>query len=495
MNILLVFPELMDWFWDFKESLRFINKKATFPPLGILTAAALLPSNWNRRFLDLNVQKISDDDLAWADYVFISAMLVQHESVQNIISQCKQAGKKVVAGGPLFDSDWERYEGIDHFILNEAELTMPLFLADLQNGKAKRIYRTTEYPDITRSPVPSWDLLDMNQYDVIGIQSSRGCPNNCDFCNVTVLYGNRIRTKTTRQILAELDRLYDLGWRKNVYFVDDNFIGTKKRIKEEVLPAIINWRKGKKGMPFQTFATVNLADDEDLMRLMHEAGFNCVFVGIETTDEDTLTECNKPLNKNRNMLESVRRIQRAGMRVQGGFIVGFDNDTPAVFQQQIDFIQESGIPVAKVNQLHAFPGTRLYERMLQEGRIRKDITYNMDESEVTNIVPRMGLEAFQAGYKNLMSRIYSPRPYYTRLRVFLSDLKKPKVQSPLELQYILGFFRSIYHIGIKGVERRHYWPFLFWTIFRRPSLFPMAITLTIYGVHLRKVCERYELNS
>jgi len=490
MNILLVFPQLMDWFWNFREALRFIRKEAVFPPLGLMTVAALLPAEWNKRLVDLNAQRLSQQDFEWADYVFISAMFVQRDYINDLLPRCKKAGCKVVAGGPLFTTNWSDYPEVDHFVLNEAELTLPLFLADLKTGSPKRIYTTTDYPDMRQSPLPLWHLASLDRYDVMSIQYSRGCPNRCDFCNVSQVFGKRYRTKSAAQIIAELDNLYALGWRKNVYFIDDNLIGNKKEIKHEILPALIRWRKGKSGMPFQSFATIDLADDGELMQLMYEAGFNCVFVGIESPDEGSLNECNKYLNKNRDLLDSVRRIHRAGIRMQGGFIVGFDNDTPDIFQKQIDFIQESGVVAAKVNQLYAFQGTALYERLREEGRLRTDIAHRADESETTNIIPKMGLDVFQEGYRKLMLKIYSPGPYYERIITFLREFKKPKYQSPLELQYILAFFRSIYRIGMIGPERAYYWRLLFWAAFRRPGLLPMAVTLAVYGVHFQKVCER-----
>ncbi len=328
MNILLVYPEFPDTFWSFKHALKFIRKKAGAPPLGLLTVAAMLPSAWEKRLVDLNVASLTDKDLAWADYVFLSAMVVQRESARAVIARCNAAGVKVVAGGPLFTMEHEHFPGVDHFVLNEAEETLAPFLRDLEQGHAQRVYTSAEFPDIHQTPVPLWQLADLRHYDTISIQFSRGCPFNCDFCNVTALLGHRPRTKTAAQIIAELDGLYDRGWRKSIFFVDDNFIGNKKLIKSEVLPALIEWRRGKTGMPFSTEASINLADDPELMRLMVEAGFDTVFVGIETPNEDSLVECSKNQNQGRDLVESVKRLQRAGLQVQGGFIVGFDNDSP-----------------------------------------------------------------------------------------------------------------------------------------------------------------------
>jgi radical SAM superfamily enzyme YgiQ (UPF0313 family) len=488
MRILLVYPEFPDTFWSFKHALKFIRKKAAAPPLGLLTVAAMLPSEWEKRLIDLNVISLSQEDLAWADYVFVSAMIVQRDSARALIAQAKEAGIKVVAGGPLFTMEHEQFPDVDYFVLNEGELTLPLFLADLANGRAQRLYTTTEFPDIRQTPAPLWQLVNLKHYDTVSIQFSRGCPYNCDFCNVTALLGHRPRLKTAAQIVAELDRLYALGWRKNIFFVDDNFIGNKKQLKSEVLPALIEWRKGKIGMPFSTEASINLADDPELMRLMTQAGFDTVFVGIETPNEDSLVECSKTQDKGRDLVETVKRLQRAGLQVQGGFIVGFDSDTTSIFQQQIDFIQRSGIVTAMVGLLQAPLGTGLYERMQREGRLVNEFSGdNVDGS--TNIIPKMGLDTLRDGYREILDQIYSPRFYYDRVVTFLREYQPPKIRVHLDMQYILAFGRSIYRLGIRGVERVQYWKLFFWTLFRRPRLFPLAITLAIYGFHFRQVSE------
>lgn len=488
MRILLLYPEFPDTFWSFKHALKFVRKKAGAPPLGLLTVAAMLPHGWEKRLIDLNVAGVTQEQLAWADYVFVSAMIVQRDSARALIARCKEAGVKVVAGGPLFTMEHERFPEVDHFVLGEAELTLPPFLSDLALGHVERVYTTAEHPDIQQTPAPLWHLANLKYYDTVSIQFSRGCPFNCDFCNVTSLLGRRPRLKTAEQIIAELDGLYAVGWRKGVFFVDDNFIGNKKQLKEEVLPALIEWRKGKSGMPFNTEVSINLADDPELMSLMTQAGFNTVFVGIETPNEDSLVECSKTQNKGRDLVESVKRLQRAGLQVQGGFIVGFDNDTPTIFQQQIDFIQKSGIVTAMVGLLQAPMGTRLYERMQREGRLVNDFSGdNADGS--TNIIPRMGLDTLREGYRKILGSIYAPKSYYDRVLVFLREYKPPVIEAHLDVQHILAFGRSIYQLGIRGVERVHYWKLFFWTLFRRPRLFPLAITLAIYGFHFRRTAE------
>jgi len=486
LRILLVYPEFPDTFWSFKHALKFVHKKAGAPPLGLLTVAAMLPAEWDKRLADLNVGNLSDEDLAWADYVFISAMIVQRESARAFIHRCKVAGVKVVAGGPLFTMEHEQFREVDYFVLNEAELTLEPFLRDLEQGQAKRVYASLEFPDIHQTPVPLWSLAKLKYYDTVSIQFSRGCPFNCDFCNVTSLLGHRPRTKTAAQIIAELDGLYALGWRKSIFFVDDNFIGNKKHIKSEVLPALIEWRKGKAGMPFSTEVSINLADDPELLSLMVEAGFDAVFVGIETPNEDSLTECSKNQNKGRDLLESVKKLQRAGIQVQGGFIVGFDNDPLSIFQQQIDFIQKSGIVTAMVGLLQAPLGTRLYERMKQEGRLVNEFSGD-NVNGTTNIIPKMGLIPLREGYRKILSQIYAPTFYYERVLTFLREYQPPKIRIQFEPQYVLALGRSIYQLGIRGAERVQYWKLFFWTLFRRPRLFPLAITLAIYGFHFRQV--------
>jgi radical SAM superfamily enzyme YgiQ (UPF0313 family) len=448
----------------------------------------MLPPEWNKRLIDLNVTPLQEKDLAWADMALVSAMVVQRDSAQEVIHRCKTHGLPVVAGGPLFTSESEHFAEVDYFVLNEGELTLPAFIRDFQRGEAQRVYSSTEYADMSQTPVPSWELVDMRRYDSMSIQFSRGCPFNCDFCNVTALLGHRPRLKSKEQILAELDKIYSLGWRRNIFFVDDNFIGNKKVLKEEILPALIEWRKDKTGCLFITEASINLADDPELMDLMTRAGFVSVFVGIETPAEESLTECHKSQNKNRDLIESVKSLQRAGLQVMGGFIVGFDSDTSSIFQRQIEFIQKSGIVTAMVGLLQAPYGTQLYDRMQKEGRLLDEMTGdNADGS--TNIVPKMDLRALKSGYEEIMENIYSPRLFYERVKTFLEDYRPAAQSVYIELQEVLALFRSIYWLGIRGKERRYYWDLVFWTLFNCPEKFPLAITMSIYGYHFRKVRE------
>jgi len=486
MKILLLYPEFPDTFWSFKHALNFIHKKASTPPLGLLTVAAMLPSQWEKRLVDLNVCPLKDKDLAWADYAFISAMAVQSKSTLQIIARCKAAGLKIVAGGPLFTAEPENFDTVDYLVLNEAENTLAPFLHDLDLGHPHHIYNSQEFPDIQKTPIPLWELADRKRYATMSIQYSRGCPFDCEFCNITSLLGHRPRVKTAIQIISELDGLYQLGWRESVFFVDDNLIGNKKHLKEELLPALLEWRKGKKGMPFNTEISINVADDEPLMASLVKAGFDTVFIGVETPDEYSLAECNKKQNLNRDLVADIKRIQRAGLQVQGGFIIGFDSDTPSIFQRQIDFIQKSGIVTAMVGLLQAPIGTRLFERMKRENRLDGNSSGdNVDGS--TNIIPKMNLETLQKGYRDVVRFLYAPNNYYARVKTFLREYKAPEITIPINGEYIRAFFRSVFRLGILGKERIQYWGLILWTLVRRPRLFALAITFAIYGYHFRQV--------
>ncbi|HSO23882.1 MAG TPA: B12-binding domain-containing radical SAM protein [Chondromyces sp.] len=488
MNALLINPAVPNTFWSFAFALPFIRKKSAYPPLGLLTVAAMLPRAWSIRLVDINVELLADEDLEWADMVFIGGMVIQQRSARQVITRCKEKGVRVVAGGPLFTCEPDVFDDVDHLVLDEAEITLPAFLADLRDGCPQKIYRARGHCDLGLTPIPLWHLIRMEEYASMSIQFSRGCPFNCDFCNVTVLFGHKPRMKSARQVIAELDAIYDSGWRSSVFFVDDNFIGNKRYLKTELLPALIKWRKGKKGCVFSTEGSINLADDPELMRLLVKAGFHAVFIGIESPDEASLTECLKGQNQNRDLLESVRTIHRSGLQVQGGFIVGFDSDTQSTFQRQIEFIQQSGIVTAMVGLLQAPPGTRLFDRLNRENRLVG--TFSGDNVEAsTNIIPKMGLDTLLKGYRNIMRHIYSPPNFYRRIRTFLREFKAPEVHAPLDFQRFCAFFRSSVRLGIWGEERFQYWYLVFWTLIRRPRLLPLAITFSIYGHHFRKIYE------
>ncbi len=488
MNILFVYPAYPDTFWSFKHALKFVSKKASFPPLGLLTVASMLPSEWNKKLIDTNADRLLDEDILWADYVFISAMSVQSESANEIIDRCRKLSAKIVAGGPLFTSSAEYYDHVDHLVLNEAEITLPLFLKDLEQGTPKHKYTSDGWADIEGTPLPLWDLVKLKNYTSMNLQYSRGCPYDCDFCDITVLYGRKPRTKTRDQVIAELDTLYYTGWRGPVFFVDDNFIGNKVKLKNEILPAIAEWMKQRKS-PFylNTEASLNLADDEQLMKQMVDAGFEAVFVGIESPNEESLVECNKSQNRNRNMITSIRKIQQAGLEVQGGFIVGFDSDPLSIFDKITAFIQESGIVTAMVGLLNAPRGTRLQKRLETEGRMLTDFTGNNTDFSI-NFIPRMDPKVLLEGYRKVLQKIYSPKHYYERVMLFMKEFEPGKKKVfHFNAGYLLALFRSMGKLGVIGEERIYYWKLFFWSLIFKPQLFSLAILFAIYGHHFRKV--------
>lgn len=492
MNILLVYPKYPDTFWSFKHALKFVSKKASFPPLGLMTVASMLPNEWSKKLIDMNIKELREKDILWADYVFISAMSIQSESANQAIEKCKKQNAKIVAGGPLFTSSSKYYDSVDYLVLNEAEITLPRFLNDLRNGIPKHKYTSEEWADIIATPLPRWELISRKNYTSMNIQYSRGCPFDCDFCDITVLYGRKPRTKTKEQILTELDTLYFTGWRGPVFFVDDNFIGNKTKLKEEILPAIIVWNENRKNpFYFNTEVSINLADDDKLIELMVKARFEAVFIGIESPNEASLIECNKNQNQNRDMIVSIRKIQESGLEVQGGFIVGFDNDPPTIFDKLASFIQESGIVTAMVGLLNAPEGTKLQKRLLEEGRLLKDFTGNNTDFSI-NFIPQMDAGVLMEGYKQILKTIYSPKYYYERVMRFIKTYE-PKKKKVFQFNpaYILALFKSIIKLGVVGEERKYYWKLFFWSLFRRPQLFSLAILFTIYGYHFRKISNSF----
>jgi len=487
VKILLINPEVPNTFWSLKSALKFVSKKALLPPLGLLTVAAMLPGSFEKKLVDLNVTALHDRDILWADYVFITGMAIQKKSVDQIVERCKKLYAKIVAGGPLFTAFPEAYLNVDHLILKEAEITLPTFLKDLEKGYPESFYTSREKPDLKATPIPQWNLINIKKYALMGIQYSRGCPFNCDFCDVTRLFGHTLRTKTKEQIIAELDSLYSVGWRGELFFVDDNFIGKKESLKKELLPAIIQWMDEKKHpFCFNTQASINLADDEELMTLMVRAGFDCVFIGVESPDESSLAECNKMQNTGRNLVAAIKKIQQFGMQVQAGFIVGFDNDKPGVFDTMISLIQDSGVVTAMVGLLNAPRGTTLYKKLMRENRLTKLPTGdNMDCT--MNFVPRMDIHELLGGYQKVLNTIYAQKNYCKRIKTFLQNYNFNNT-TRLKVRYsgIKAFFRSMWRIGVLEKGKFHYWKLIFWSL-KKPQRLPLAIRFSIYGYHFRKM--------
>ncbi len=488
MNILLISPAYPDTYWSFKHALKFVAKKSVSPPLGLLTIAPMLPKAWNKKLVDLNVRALEDSEINWADYIFIGAMSVQAASVSEVVKRCQLMRKTIVAGGPLFTGNPDAWSHIDHLILNEAEITLPWFLNDLEYGLPQKIYQTEEYADMGLSPCPDFSLINSSDYAQLSLQYSRGCPFNCEFCEITALLGHKVRLKSSHQIIEELEAVYQTGFRGNLFFVDDNFIGNRKRLKQELLPAIAAWNRDRRyPYTFTTEASIDLSDDAELMSAMALAGFEKVFVGIETPDEECLKECNKKLNTGRNLLESVGEIQAAGIEVSAGFIVGFDKDTSTIFQRQIDFIQQAGIITAMVGLLNAPSRTQLYKRLKEEGRILW--THEGDNTNYSmNFTPIMNKELLLEGYQKIVHSIYSSKAYYERLKGFLTHFR-PRVVSRGRIngENMMALLRSIFYLGILDKSRIYYWKLMFWSLRRRPDMIPLAVTYSIYGYHFRKV--------
>ena len=460
------------------------------PPLGLLTVASMLPREWEIKLVDMNVTSLRDDEILWCDYVFLSGMNVQLNSMKEVIKRCNNLCVKVVAGGPMCTTDYKEFAGVDHFILNEAEVTLPMFLKDLQNGGPNHIYTSDLFPDITESPVPRWDLLEFSHYANMNLQYSRGCPFDCEFCGITTLNGHIPRTKGIVQFMNELESLYRMGWYGPVFVVDDNFIGNKGKLKREILPAIIEWQK-KNDYPFQFCCevSINLADDEVLARLMVKAGFNAAFVGIETPNIDSLEECGKNQNLNRDLVTSVKKLHSYGIAVHGGFIVGFDSDSQSVFQQQINFIQKSGIVMAMVGILNAISGTRLFKRLKSERRLLKIFSGdNMDAS--INFEPKMNPKVLQEGYRRIIKTIYSQKMYYERVKNFLRDYSlEAFFHSRTGIDEFKAFIKSLWILGVLEKGKKYFWKLLFSCLIKHPKKFAVAVRMAIFGYHFRRVAE------
>ncbi len=488
MRILLVYPEMPDTFYALKHFTKVIGKKAAFPPLGLLTVSSMLPAQWERKLVDLNVTTLKDEDIRWADYVFISAMNVQEKSVRSIIAQCKRNNAITVAGGPLFTHEHDRFEGIDHFVLNEAEITLPPFLEDLALGTAKAIYQSKDFADVSKTPIPQFDLVDTSKYVYSIIQYSRGCPYLCDFCDVTALFGRKPRVKSPEQIIAELDVIRLKKDVQLVLFADDNLIGNKKVLKAELLPALIEWRKKTNpSFYFATQLTVNLADDEELMQLLLDAGFVHVFIGIETPDEASLKISHKNQNLKRNLLETIYAIHEAGFIISGGFIVGFDTDTLESFEVQSRFIQLSGIPLPIINVLKAPPGTELFERMKKEGRLVKHFAFSEGE---TNIKPTMGAKQLSEGFLDVIDSVYKPEKSLERLKNFFRHHRFPKtdlkVPAPFRFSNIWIGLRVLFLLCIVDRDRRYYWNLISWTFFFNRKFIDKAFLYAIMMHQMKK---------
>jgi len=492
MKVLLIYPEFPLTFWSFKYALKFIGKKASDPPLGLLTVAALLPPSWEKKLVDMNTQKLSVKDILWSDFVFISAMDVQKISFNKVVKMCNDLNVKIVAGGPMVTQNHESFPNVDYFILNEAEITLEAFLKDFEEGHLERVYETKEFSDLSRTPIPNWSLLNMKDYASMDLQYSRGCPFNCEFCSITTLFGNKTRVKETSKFLDEINSLYSSRWRGPVFIVDDNFIGNKKNLKNEMLPALIKWQK-EHNYPFNftTEVSINLSDDEVLMDLMREAGFDSCFVGIESPIEESLNECRKIQNQGRDLVKSVKIMQRKGFSVMGGFIIGFDNDPIDIFEKQEEFIRKSGIVTAMVGLLSAPKGTILYKKLKSENRIISEISGNNTDGRL-NFITQINQGKLKNGYKELMKKLYHPKIYYERIKMFLLEYSPPpKNTMNRSLLYIVkALFKTVIKLGIFRKEgKRYFWRLFGYTLVNHPGQLGLALTFAVYGYHFQMVAE------
>ncbi len=492
MKILLVYPEFPDTYWSFRHALSFEGKKSAFPPLGLLTVSAMLPPSWERRLVDMNVRPLKTADIEWADLIFASAMIVQKDSLHDVVQLCKAHRKRVVIGGPYITTSSGDLPEADHIFVGEAETTLPEFVRDLEAGHPKRVYQAAERPALTLTPVPHFHLADLKRYSAMSIQYSRGCPFQCEFCDIIEIYGRKPRTKTNEQMLAELDALRDAGWRGMVLIVDDNFIGNKPNVKR-LLPALAAWSEAHDHpFSFITEASVNLADDEDLLEGMRRARFRRVFLGIETPVEESLKEAQKFQNTRHSLLDSMRRIQQYGIEVMAGFIVGFDSDPEDIFERQIRFIRESAIPLAMVGLLTALPDTQLWRRLKREDRLLTESTGNNTDASL-NFIPKMDAARLVEGYKNILRNIYSPAEYYQRaldcLNVVRQQEDEPNRGSLLH--NAVSLVRVVFTLGIRDRARREFWRFLRQVRRLHPDQFIHAVTLAAMGYHFRKLTDSY----
>ncbi|HEX8115708.1 MAG TPA: B12-binding domain-containing radical SAM protein [Pyrinomonadaceae bacterium] len=490
MKVLLVYPEFPETYWSFRHALKFEGKRAPFPPLGLMTVSAMLPETWERRLVDMNVRRLRDADIEWADIVFAGAMIVQKTSLELVVERCRARGKRIVIGGP-YVSTTEHLPDADHVFVGEAEATLPEFLKDLERGEPRRVYKAAERPSLTSTPVPHFQLADLERYSAMSVQYSRGCPFNCEFCDIIEIYGRVPRTKTNEQMLAELDALRETGWRGLVFVVDDNFIGNKKSVKR-FLPDLIEWSESR-GRPFSfiTEASVNLAEDDALLELMQRANFRRVFLGIETPVEESLKEAQKGQNTRRDLLESVHKIQAYGMEVMAGFIVGFDSDPEDIFDRQINFIRESAIPLAMVGLLQALPDTQLWRRLEREGRLLRESSGDNTEGSL-NFIPRMDKARLVEGYKRILSTIYSPAEYYQRALDCLSHLTQgPEPRKTRLTSDLAAFARIALVLGLLDGARMDFWRYMKHTLKEHRQNFAHAVTLAAMGYHFRKLTRSY----
>ena len=491
MKALLVYPEFLPTYWSYSYSLKFVGKKCALPPLGLITVASMLPAHWRPTVVDLNIEKLSDRQLCKADVVLLTGMHVQRRSLHEVLQRCRRIGIPTIVGGPYATSEPHLLEEADHLVLGEGEETIPSFCAAFEAGRAPRITQNAERPDLTKTPVPRYDLLKRGAYYNMSLQYSRGCPFSCEFCDIIVVFGRVPRTKSAEQVQEELDAIHATGFRGSVFFVDDNFIGNKKAVRT-ILPVVRDWQQ-RNAWPFEfyTEASLNLAEDSALMQSMTQAGFWSVFIGIESPSAESLIETRKNQNikGDLDIADRVHEVQRHGLDVWGGFIVGFDHDGPEIFDQQIEFIERAAIPEAMVGLLHAIPGTPLTERLKEAGRLKPlDSTDQFGKTNVETLIPERVL---LRGYKKILQTIYEPGQYLDRVRAMMRH--RPQLVSRhgwLEPQKLLAGLRAMTAQGLLASYRKEYWKYLSEVLRSQPSRLAEAIMRAAAGHHFIEYTRR-----
>ena len=484
MRVLLLYPEFPQSFWSFEKTLELVGKKSLLPPLGLITVAGLLPREWEYRLVDRNIGKVSEADWEWAELVLLSGMIVQKDDMLLAIKEAHQHGKKVAVGGPYATSLPDEVAIADYRILDEGELTIPMFLEALEEGATSGTYRSEIKASVTETPIPRYELLDLTAYDNMSVQFSRGCPFQCEFCDIIVLYGRKPRTKDPKQLLKELDYIYDLGWRGGVFMVDDNFIGNKRNVKL-LLKELKEWMREKEyPFSFDTEASVDLANDEELMELMVECSFKKVFLGIETPDEASLALTQKFQNTRDPLTESVDKITRYGLQVMAGFIIGFDNEKKGAGDRIVSFVEQTGIPMAMFSMLQALPNTALWHRLEKEGRML-DQGANINQTTLMNFIPTRPIEDIANEYVNGFYELYDPKTYLNRTYRYFMKLGVPRHSGKrkIDSSSIKALLTICWRQGVLRETRWTFWKNFVGVIQRNPKLLPLYVVACAYLEH------------
>ncbi|HIK05194.1 MAG TPA: DUF4070 domain-containing protein [Trichormus sp. M33_DOE_039] len=488
MRVLLVYPIFPKTFWSYEKILALVDRKVLLPPLGLVTVAAILPQEWEFKLVDRNIRPATEEEWAWADIVIFSAMIVQKQDLLEQIAEAKRRGKLVAVGGPYPTSTPHDVEnvGADFLILDEGEITLPMFVEAVQRGETSGKFRTAEKPDVTSTPIPRFDLLEFDAYDMMSVQFSRGCPFQCEFCDIIVLYGRKPRTKTPAQLLAELDYLYELGWRRGVFMVDDNFIGNKRNVKLLLKELKVWMQEHQYPFKFDTEASVDLAQDQELLDLMVESGFSAVFLGIETPDEDSLQLTKKFQNTRSSLTDAVQTIIKAGLRPMAGFIIGFDGEKAGAGDRIVRFAEQAGIPSTTFAMLQALPNTALWHRLKKEGRLRENKESNINQTTLMNFIPTRPLEDIAREYIEAFCALYDPVKYLDRTyRCFLM-LGAPRYKTPFkmpELVVVKALLIVIWRQGIKRETRWKFWHHLFSILKHNPGVVEHYISACAHNEH------------